>query len=83
MPALALLLGGDFHGIKESGNSGNPHPFAIHLFDGGNGSQLTLVIYSPDPDLPFPVNSPVILAVLGWLSEGDFIFQEQTSDICP
>ncbi len=83
MPALPLLLGRDFHGIKESGDSSDAYPFAIHLFDSCNGSQLPFVIYSLDPDLSLPVNSPVILAVFGWLSKGDFIFQEQASNICP
>ena len=45
MPAFALLLGGDLHGIQVPRDSPCANSFAIHLLDSGDDSLLTLVVY--------------------------------------
>ncbi len=53
MLTFTLLLGGDFHGVQESGNGIRADALAIHLSDGGDGSLLALVVDDLVADPPF------------------------------
>ena len=58
------MFSGNLHSVQDSGNCACVVAFGIHLFDGGNGSQFSLVVYDLAPEPAFTVGSPPILGRL-------------------
>ena len=57
-PSLSLPSSRDFHGIQELTDGGDADPFGIHLLDGGDGAQFSLVVYDFAIEPPFAIGYP-------------------------
>ena len=76
-----MLFGRYLHGVQEPRDGVRVNSFAIHLLDGGDGAQLTLVVDGFAADPPFAVGIPFVVADVG-LTQGGMLYFSSRSRMC-